>query len=302
MKYSINGIMGASLDNLLLFKRVADLGSFHAAAAALEMPVSTVSRRVKQLEAQLQQRLMDRNTRYLRLTPQGETLLSACASSLDQLSRAVQDIEPSNLRASRLRVTMPSFLGGELLTGWLSDFSIDYPELRLEITVSNQYEDLIEQGFDLALRIGPLKDSAYVAQFLYSSSMQFCASQAYLDRNGEPKSLEELKQHAFISLKRQRNLELSDGQIFTHPDPVLIANDISIAREFMLNGNGIACLPDLANRRDEKEMPVRPVLTDIQFKNSRDIYAVYASRRHVPAATRSFIEELKQYFDRIDFN
>jgi LysR family transcriptional regulator for bpeEF and oprC len=289
--------MKASLDNLFLFKRVAEMGSFHAAAAALAMPVSTLSRRVKQLEAQLQQRLLDRNTRHLRLTHEGDALLVSCSTALEQLSRSVHELESDVLlKSSKLRVTMPTFLGGELLMNWLAEFSAAHSSLQLEIDVSNQYEDLIQQGFDVALRIGPLKNSAYVAQFLHSSQMQFCASQSYLDEHGEPANLEELKQHAFICLKRQRSIELSNGEIFSHPSPLLVANDIRVAREFMMNGRGVACLPDLACRSPRIEAATRRVLNDICFKTSRDIYAVYASRRHVPAATRTFIDELKQYF------
>src|SRR5258708_38364368 len=182
------------LNEMLVFARVVQAGSFTTAAAALGMPKSTVSRKVSELEERLKARLLQRTTRKLSLTDVGRTYYDYCArivGEVEDAERAVSSLQetPRGL----LRVTAPinvAFLGPIV-----SDFLKRYPEVRLELFCTGRSVDLVEERFDIGIRAGTLADSTLIAKSLGTVKWFLVATPAYLKKHGRPKSPEDLKKH-----------------------------------------------------------------------------------------------------------
>src|SRR5712692_10384996 len=185
------------LNELLVFARVVQAGSFTGAAAKLGMPKSTVSRKVSDLEERLKSRLLQRTTRQLSLTDAGRTYYEYCA-------RIVGEIEDAERAVSRLqerprgllRVTAPvnvAFLGPIV-----ADYLERYPEVRLDLFCTAREVDLVEERFDLGIRVGTLADSTLIARSLGSVRWFLVATPAYLKRRGRPRSPDDLKKHDYL--------------------------------------------------------------------------------------------------------
>ena len=174
------------LQAMQLFRRVAELGSFRRAADELDLSASYVSRRIGQLEQELGGRLMTRTTRQLALTETGAAYLEHCRKLLDELAQAEDMVAHSTAHVTgRLRINAPLTLGvGELAEG-LADFMADWPALRLDVDLKDEYVDLAAANYDLGFRVTTaLNDSSYVARHIHDYRLHICCAPAYLERHG----------------------------------------------------------------------------------------------------------------------
>lgn len=288
-------------DDIAILTQVAEAGSFSAAAKQLSMPTSTVSRRIQQLENTLNLRLIERSSRKMSLTEQGKFLVDGCSSSIRQIRENVDSVI-QKLRSGEgsLRITAPVFLAVEVLGKWIAEYASQNPNVNINLRLSNDFENLIEENFDLAFRLGPLSDSEFIAQFLHKCRYQLCGSPEYLRDSGSPASLSELKSRKFLLLDKTFNLTAKDESDFhlnfRELTTVFASNDISVLRDACLAGLGIATLPNFATKHYIEDGKLIEVLPTCRVEPVRDIYAVYPSRRHLAPQTRKLIEFIQQKY------
>ena len=189
--------MNVAPNDLLLFARVVDEGSFSRAAGRLGVPKSTVSRRLAALEAQLGERLLLRTTRKLTVTDFGLAVLEHAHHVVEDVAAAASLAQNRQLKPSgRLRVTMPSDMANLVLAPLLAQFVLDYPAITLEVDLSARFVDLIGENFDVAIRMGELRDDASLAaRRIAAFTGSLYAAPAYLARRGTPSEPEALMEH-----------------------------------------------------------------------------------------------------------
>ena len=244
--------MAHDFNDTLMFVKVVEKGSFTAAAHALGVPKATLSRKVTELEQRLGTRLLKRTTRKLGLTEAGTLYYERSARIALDLTEAESAVSQLN-SAPRgwLRFTAPYSLGTDAITPLLPEFMARYPDVRLEMFLSNEKMDLIASEMDIALRVGNLPDSSLSARKLASLQMHIYASPDYLARHGEPLQPADLEHHRALAFSQQRHngryiWELQDGQrkVEVPVAPVLVANDPPSLFNAVVSGVGLALLPE----------------------------------------------------------
>ena len=284
------------LELMGLFATVVEQGSFTGAAEVLGMPKSSVSQKISRLESQLGVRLLQRTTRRLSLTPQGELYVEHCQGLL-ALARSA-NLAMARLRsapAGRVRITAPEATGTLLLGKILAEFRALYPEVVLELTLSDEQLDLVGEGYDLALRAAPLKDSSLICRRIGQVPRHLVAAPDYLARHGEPQQLSELGRHACLVHSALPTWPLQEGG--WRPRGACISNSLLALRELSLNGGGIALLPDHVCQGDlikgmlQKVLPNHPIPPN-------PFYLIYPSREHLAPALRSLMDFVA---DRLPF-
>jgi DNA-binding transcriptional LysR family regulator len=276
------------LNRVSAFVRVVHDGSFTAAAKALGLPKSSISRSVAQLEQDLGIRLLHRTTRQLHLSDAG-------AAFYERVSRALGDIDEATAAASDtqselsgvVRVTAPVDLGVWSLAPIVARFVKKHPKIRVEVSLSGRVVDLVAEGFDLAVRAGPLRDSLLIARRVGELQSVPYASPKYLARRGVPKELKDLAQHdcvLFRAMNGKATWELAgkDGAIasveVTGP---VTTDDMSFVRKAVLAGCGIGILPTFLCARAEVMGKLVRVLGDWSL-NGAVLHIAYPSARFVP--------------------
>ena len=295
--------MAIEPNDLLLFARVADEGSFSRAAQQVGLPKSTVSRRVAALEAQLGERLLLRTTRKLRLTDFGHSVLPHAHQVADEVQAATALAHHHQvLPSGRLRVSMPSDFANNVLADLLRRFIERYPTIALELDLTPRHVDLIGEGFDVALRMGDLADDASLAaRRIASFSLGLYAAPAYLQRRGAPQEPEALMEHDVLSLltrdRRPQRWTLQRGEQRWEGAPPARAS--ANAPEFLLRlarqGLGITSVVDHFAAPLVAGGELAPVLGEWRLPRVQ-AWAVFPGRRLMPARTRLFIEALEAEF------
>lgn len=288
-----------SADDLLIFARVAELGSFTAAAERLGRPKSTVSRRISALEEQLGERLLMRTTRQMHLTDFGHALLEHAQMVAHEVSAAWALSEERKLEPSgRLRVSIPSDFANLFLVEMLAAFSSLHPQVNLELDLSARRVDLLAEGFDLAVRIGDLSDDALlVGRKLTRMGSGLYASPDYLRSHGLPQHPDDLLQHQALHLRTARGQlvawQLGNGQEHWDKDTAgrVHANTPELLMHLACNHAGIVGLPHRFAELQVKSGQLQQVIPDWQLPEV-DVWAVFPGRRLLPAKTRAFIEML----------
>ncbi len=283
------------LNEIFVFARVVQAGSFTAAAAALGMPKSTVSRKVSDLEERLHSRLLQRTTRKLSLTDVGRTYYDYCArivGEVEDAERAVSALQeaPRGL----LRVTAPinvAFLGPIV-----SDYLKRYPEVRLDLFCTGRTVDLVEERFDLGIRGGALADSTLIARRLGSAKWLLVATPGYLQRRGRPRSPDDLRKHDCLLFGAGPDsgglrLENGDRSVQVALSPRLTVTDIDVVYAVATAGLGIAVLPAFRCVEDLRGRRLTRVLADWNVP-STSLHVVYPSTRHISPKVKSFIDHL----------
>jgi len=286
---------GPDLNAIVVFAAIVDTGSFTAAARALAMPKSTVSRKVVELEKHLGARLIQRTTRRLSLTDIGRVYYEHCArisQEAEEADLAVQQMQakPRGL----LRVTAPPSF--RTLGGIAAEFLKRYPDVWLEVVCTEREVDMVAEGFDVAIRAGPLTESSLIARKLTVVKQVLVASPEYLRRCGSPRNPLELQGHATIGLgsgpgPRVWSLDNAGESVDVHVRLRLAANDIDWVHEAAGRGIGIALLPDFACREDLQADRLREVLTKWS-SGERPLYALYPTPRHLSRKVVAFIDVL----------
>ncbi|TRX73109.1 LysR family transcriptional regulator [Pseudomonas mangiferae] len=264
--------MNPSLDmnDTLVFVRVVQAGGFTAAAQLLGMPKTTVSRKVQELEKRLGTRLLHRSTRRIALTEAGSLYYEHGLRAAEALAEGQAEIEQV-LGGPRgwLRVAAPHSFGVRWIAPLLGPFSERYPEVRVELLLGHERLDLLDRRLDIALRLGPLADSSLVARRLATFAMHLYASEAYLQRYGEPRDPHELREHRTLALPLARRHDgyawalCRDGQWQDYPiAPTLVASDPEALYDPLLTGQGILLTMGINLRSFVEQGRVRRVLPD----------------------------------------
>ncbi len=289
------------------FVRVAESGSFSKAAARLKSSKSAISRQVSALEAELGARLLHRTTRALTLTEVGRGYFEQAARILADLAEANASV--GQLQAAprgRLRVSAPMSFGFLHLAPAVPDFLDRYPEVELEMIMNDRVVDLIDEGFDMAVRIGKLEDSSLVARRLAPSRIAVCAAPAYLERRGVPTSPDQLKAHECLCYS---NVGMAQEWRFVRPDgrvwPVevrgrLHANNGDALRAAALRGFGLAVLPGFLVGGDFQSGALVSVLEEFLPRDSA-VHAVYPHARHLSPKVRAFVDFLAERFGPVPY-
>jgi DNA-binding transcriptional LysR family regulator len=285
------------LNEMLVFARVVQTGSFTTAAADLGMPRSTVSRKLTELEARLKARLLNRSTRKVSLTDVGRTYYEYCAriaGEIEEAERAVSNLQ--EVPRGVLRLTTGQNV--DYLGPILNDYRRRYPEVRIEVFCTGRTVDLIEERFDLAIRAGALSDSTLVARRLGKVRWFLVGTPAYLNEHGHPRSIDDLKQHDFImfgtaSSSAALRLESAGKTAQFEPQRCLIVNDFNLVHAAAVAGPGLAILPAYLCPDDFRAKRLERVLPDWEAP-AIPIHVVYPSTRHVSPNVKTFVEHLQE--------
>lgn len=282
------------------FIRVVQTGSFSVVARQLNTTQATISKRVSALEENLQVKLLHRSSREQSLTEAGSEYYVRCLKIIDALDDAEtvarnQVREPSGL----LRITAPSGFSHILIAPLLKNFLEAYPKIKVDLILTNQNMDLLNNNIDIALRGGSLEDSTLVAKLLCRSSLQLVASPEYLKQHGVPKNLEDLAKHNCIeyALSRGRQswyLYRNNQEHKIHISGNLVCDSGGALLNSAQSGIGIASIPNWRVYEDLASGKLQKVLPEYEL-SELPIYAVYSERKHLPLKIRCFIDYFSKH-------
>lgn len=278
------------------FVAVAEKQSFTAASRQLGISTAQVSRQVSALESRLATKLFYRTTRKVSVTEAGQIYYQHCRQVLDGLEdaeRALTDLQSTP--RGKLKITAPTTYGGSKIAPLLNDFIAEYPELEVQCRLTNQKVDLVDAGFDLAIRLGKLDDSSMMAKRLASRRLFVCASHAYLSTFGEPHLLSELEHHnclqgtleywRFQENGQERNIKINGN---------LSCNSGQALLDAALKGLGIVQLPDYYVQEYIKRGKLIVLLQNYQPADE-GIWALYPHNRHLSPKVRLLVDYLSEH-------
>lgn len=282
---------------LRALRRVVELGSFTAAADALGVSHTIVSRQVKQLETLLGAQLLNRTTRRFALTAAGQDYYEASRHILDALDDADRAVGRHQAKPSgTLRINAPMAFGTQELAHWLPQFLAEYPELKIDLVCNDRIVDLIEDGFDVALRLTrDLPDSTLIAKRLATSRVMLVATPAYLKRHGAPRMPRDLLSHNCLTYTQ---VNKPFDWTFTGPDGVtetvtvqgnLQANTGIALRTFALADTGIATTASFIVHEDLRRGDLVQVLPEYTIR-PRELFVLYPQNRHLSPKVRVFVD------------
>ncbi|SHF30736.1 transcriptional regulator, LysR family [Microbulbifer donghaiensis] len=277
------------------FVAVVEQGSFTAAAARLDISTAQVSRQVSALEGRLGTKLLYRTTRKVTVTELGQVYYRLCRQALDGLQEAELAVtRQQQVPRGRLRLTAPVAFGEKTIAPLLNDFAVRYPELEVELQLTNQQLDLVAEGYDLAVRLGRLKDSSLMAKRLASRTLYVCGSPEYLSRYGEPHSLSELERHnclrgtlddwRFQEGGKSRDIRVGGS---------LRCNSGWALLDATLKGMGLVQLPDFYVQRYLQSGALVAVLENFR-RADEGIWAIYPQNRFLSPKVRLLLDHLAQ--------
>ena len=288
---------------MLVFARVVEAGSFSEAGRVLGMPKSTVSRKISQLEQRLATRLLQRTTRSINLTEMGQTYYQHCARVVMEAEKADELLlENRESPQGLLKVSAPVELGSVDMGRLVNDFLLLHPGVRLQLDLSNRKVNLVEEGFDLAIRAGHLEDSSLIARKLLDDQVCPMASPTYLERWGEPHSLSELRNHHCILYSNNASpikltFSNSEERQQVRLEGRILVNNMDLARDCAARGLGIGFLPMEFCREQLADGHLQRILSPWRFPTG-GIYAVYPSRTHLNAKVRAFVDFLVEAYKK----
>ncbi len=285
-----------SLNDIAVFVRVVDSGSFTAAAERLGISKSVVSKYVTRLEDRLGARLLNRTTRRLSLTEAGRVFY-------ERSRQGLADIEDAQAEVSRLqgeprgtlRLNAPMSFGILHIAPALPEFLNLHPDVTVDMNLDDRIVDMIEEGFDVSVRISELPDSSLVARRLGPCHHAIVAAPAYLERCGTPRTPEELRNHNIITYRYQESalewhfLTPGNKPISVAVSGSLMMNNSLAVREALLEGVGITRTPTFVVGKDIQEGRLIPVLREYQILEVT-IFLVYPQRRHLSPKVRAFVD------------
>jgi DNA-binding transcriptional LysR family regulator len=292
-----------TLTSIRVFRQVVESGTFVAAAERMDLSTAMVSKHVMHVEKRLGVRLLNRNSRTLSLTEPGRVYFERCKTILEDLEAT--ELELGSLGTAprgTLRITCPSWFASQRMADNLAEFRRRYPEIVVDASFEDRRVDLVEEGYDLALRV--TRDGALppglIARPLRSMSFFIAASREYLNRNGTPESPEDLGRHDFVAVGNIDSLQLtgSKGNIEVPLRVVLRYRSMSGVANAVAAGIGLAPLPDILFEDPMFKDVVKAVLTEYPLQEPT-LYVVYVSRKHLPLKIRAFIDFLQEVASRV---
>jgi len=291
------------LDDMVAFVRVVEDGNFSAAARSLHLTPSGVSKLIGRLEDRLGVRLIQRTTRRLALTTEGRTFYERCRDILADIESLEEDVGAARSEPrGTLRVTLSHGFGLTQVVPLLPEFSGLYPKVQLVLIFQEHVVDLIAEGFDLAIRLGAIRDESLVVRRLGEHRRVVCAAPSYLAAQGVPQTPEDLARHDCLTFDAPESLNhwpfrWPDGR----SDRIAVkgtfrSNTGEALYNLLLAGTGIANAADFLVKRDLLQGRLVPLLRDHAETQPTPIHAVYPHRRHLPAKTRVFVDFLADRF------
>ncbi|WP_201550243.1 LysR family transcriptional regulator [Psychrobacter fjordensis] len=289
------------LEDMAMFVRIVEAGSITKAAEQLNIAKSAVSRRLKELETRLGSQLISRTTRQSNLTQAGEQYyqkVSNILNEVDALNEASSGA-PTRIEGT-LKMTAPLSFGLLHLKDVIDEYANQHPNLNFELDFSDRHTDLVEEGFELAIRIGEMQDSSYQAKRLSLIRHTLCASPEYLDKMGIPKTVEDLADHEFLqySLSKSNTIELTDEQGKKHQVGInskIKINNGDFLRDMAVKGHGITSLPTFITYQTVASGELVPILQQYQLP-MLTAYAVYPKNRFLSQRCRYFIDFIAERF------
>ncbi|EOL9005847.1 DNA-binding transcriptional regulator YafC [Cronobacter turicensis] len=291
--------MKASSDELIIFVAVVESRSFSRAAEQLNLANSAVSRAVKKLEMKLGVSLLNRTTRQLSLTEEGERYFRRVQQVLQEMASAETELmESRQTPRGLLRIDAATPVILHLLLPMIKPFRERYPEVTLSLVSSETFINLIERKVDVAIRAGTLTDSSLRARPLFISYRKIVASPDYLSRHGVPETICDLKEHICLGFTEPVSLNTwpvacEDGQLL-EITPGMTSNSGETLKQLCLTGNGIACLSDYMIDKEIKRGDVVELLAEYRLPVEMPFSAVYYSDRAVSTRIRTFIDFLSE--------
>ncbi|MCX7239113.1 MAG: LysR family transcriptional regulator [Burkholderiales bacterium] len=283
------------------FNAVVDAGSFVKAAEATGLSKAAVSRYVVDMETRLGVRLMHRTTRRLSLTDEGQLFYARSKELLAELQEAEDEITSrSDAASGLLRINAPFTFGILHLAPLWGQFRLLHPKVQLDVTLSDRLVDLVEEGYDVAIRIATLENSTLVSKRLATTRMVLCASPQYLTQRGAPAHPSELAQHSVISYsywstRDEWRFDGPQGPVSVKTQPCMHTNSGDTCRAAALAHQGVILQPSFlvgADLADGSLVELMPQYRSLEM----GIYAVYPTRKHVSAKVRSLVEFLAAHF------
>lgn len=294
------------VDDMLSFAGIVRAGSIAAASRERRLPASTLSRRLSALERRLGVRLLDRTTRSIALTEAGEAYYARCARIAEEVAEADALVQ-SHGRAPRglLRLAAPPLLGALFLAEPLAEYVAKYPSVRVQTVLGERLVDLRKESFDVALRTGgPPSDGSYIVRKLGQTTRLLCASPAYLERHGTPRSMSGLRDHALIALGAGPSPDLTwrflDGERGETPlsvEPRIRTNSVPLIHGLCRQGAGIALLPRFLVADDLRS----GALVELRLGGATSASDVFVLMPAASAATpkvRAFVELFGRYVNQ----
>lgn len=281
-------------NEVAIFIKVIQKGSFTGAAMALEMPKSTVSTKVSNLEKNLGTSLIIRSTRQIRLTPAGEAFYQRATQAIDEITAAEFAVRSENLEPQgRFRITAPVDIGNTILPSLAAAFLKKYPKVKLEMILTDRRLDFLEDDVDLAIRAGHLKDSSLIAKKVGEVVFKIFASPKYLKENKEPSNLKDLIDHMCIQFSplSSEGWPLLKGKqkALVYLKKKIVVDNMNLAHSLALEGVGMVLLPSFLCEADVKSGKLVPVLSDWGTETA-PLHFVYPAQKYIPSVIKAFIE------------
>jgi DNA-binding transcriptional LysR family regulator len=290
-----------TLNSFAVFTKVVETGGFSSAARELNMSKSAVSKHISKLEEHLGVRLLNRTTRKLSPTEVGTTFY-------ERARRVVEDVEETELAVSALhteprgtlRLNVPMSFGFLHVAPLLADFTARYPNINIDMALNDRVVDLLDEGFDVAIRIARLPDSSLIARKLAPFRRAICASPSYWKEHGKPQHPKDLKNHncliySYMSSDDEWSFKDAKGTLSVKISGNIRANNGDALRATALEGAGVLLIPTFIVNDDLQNGSLQAVLADFD-ETDLAIYAVYPHNRYLSAKVRAFVDFLAERF------
>jgi DNA-binding transcriptional LysR family regulator len=291
------------LASLKAFVKVVEAGSFSEAGRQLRLSRSAISKYVAELEESLGVQLLNRTTRHAGPNENGQLYFERALVILSELDAADQAV--THLQSTPrglLRINAPMSFGTIRLGPALADFMIKYPEMQLQLVLSDDLVDPVQDGFDVTLRIAELESSSLIARKITPMPRVVCASPDYLKRHGTPDHPQDLRDHVsltygFLLTGNQWKLTGADGEHWIQPAWSLCVNNAEVLRDVAVKGRGVALIPEFIAREALQKGRLKVILKDF-CAPPLTLYAIYPPTRHLSVKVRLFIDFLVERFGR----
>jgi len=284
------------MHSMAVFRRVVEAKSFSAVARETNMSQSTVSKHIASLEERLDTKLLNRSTRSLKLTEAGKEYYQHCIRILNDFQEAEASVGKGKIDPTgTLRISTSAAFGRTYILPYLDEFLSTYPDIKIDLIFGDKYTDLVKEGIDLAIRIGPLEDSSLIAKKIGSSPRVVVASPEYLVNHGRPKKPADLVKHdcLFYSLQKSPDLwyfnSTQEGDESIRVNGRIKASSPDAVCDATLEGLGISILGEWYVRKHLKNGHLIKILPDFK-PTAYDIHAVYPERRFVPQKVKRMIQ------------
>lgn len=291
-------------EDMQVFIRIVESGSITKAADQMNMVKSAVSQRLARLENHLGTVLIQRTTRSQNLTSAGQKYFQQCLRIIEEIDEIEADIQQEKQAlAGKIRLAAPYSFGLKQLSQALMDFYHQHPDVQFDIDFNDRFVDLVNEGFDLGIRIGQLSDSTLRARIIGQSQLVLCASPAYIKQHGEPKHPNDLNQNhkklRYTTSSETWDFKGPKGKIYKVKVPsILVCNNGEFMTEAAIEGSGMAVIPDFICYQAIREGSLVPLLCDFRLNTGVNIYAVYPQNRYLAVRVRKLIDFLSAYFEQ----